>query len=83
MYYEGELVGAVNVQQSTHQLQVLWVRDSYRRMGVARQLLKIATTKHGCTQLSVDKSNTAAISLYTSDGWKTTKEEDSMVYMEK
>ena len=75
MYYEGELVGAVNVQQSTHQLQVLWVRDSYRRMGVARQLLKIATT--------VDKSNTAAISLYTSDGWKTTKEEDSMVYMEK
>ena len=55
-------MGAVNVQQSTHQLQVLWVRDSYRRMGVARQLLKIATTKHGCTQLSVDKSNTAAIS---------------------
>lgn len=83
LYYEGELVGVVNVQQSTHGLQALWVHDDYRRMGVARQLLKIATTKHGCSQLTIDKTNSAAISLYKSDGWTSYKDDDRYLYMRK
>lgn len=52
-------------------------------MGVARQLLKIATTKHGCSQLTIDKTNSAAISLYKSDGWTSYKDDDQYLYMRK
>ena len=51
--------------------------------GVARQLLKIATTKHGCSQLTIDKTNSAAISLYKSDGWTSYKDDNQYLYMSK
>ena len=65
----------------TGYITALEVNPKYRSKGIAKRLLKVATQTYSSNYLTVRKTNTPAISLYESQGWKTFKEEGIMLYM--
>ncbi|MFF2015385.1 GNAT family N-acetyltransferase [Paenibacillus sp. NPDC058177] len=61
-------------------IEDLFVRNSYRKQGIAKYLLSQALTylkHHGCTsaELQVETANSSALSLYHSAGFKEVSEE--------
>lgn len=56
------------------------VAEKYRRNGLAKEILKLAGSQ-GAKQLSVNKNNKAAISLYQNNGFRVSDQDDIMLYM--
>lgn len=66
-----EVVGFVNVNKLSDEIQAVWVNEKYRRSGYATKLLSIARGI-GANRLWVFDNNINAQKLYDKTGWKRT-----------
>lgn len=83
--YDGwkeNLVAYIVWSSEEHEVKALEVIERYRGHGLSKDLLSEAW-KDGANLLTVNSKNTAAINLYTSLGYKTSKISGAMIYMKK
>lgn len=83
---DGKLAGFVNTERKDDGktwVQALEVTPDFRRMGIARELLRKAVDDMGATDLTVRKTNDAARRLYDSEGWVPYKDEGIMEFRKK
>ena len=81
-----KVVGYINVEEKDDDykwIQAFEIYEPYKGHGLSKQMLKIAVTELGATNLSVSKDNELAIKIYKSFGFKTYKSTDSMYFMSR
>ena len=81
-----KVVGYINVEEKDDDykwIQAFEIYEPYKGHGLSKQMLKIAVTELGATNLSVSKDNEVAIKIYKSFGFKTYKSTDSMYFMSR
>ncbi|MHC5354972.1 GNAT family N-acetyltransferase [Myroides sp. LJL115] len=64
---EGQILGFMGVHEN--QLEMLFVDNVCRRMGVGRPLLEYAIEKFGVEKVSVNEQNTQAVKFYSHLGF--------------
>lgn len=75
------VVGFVNVNTSNNIIQAVEVDKKYQQQGIGKKLLDMAVRELHANELSVNKKNTVAINMYKKYGFKTFKQDDTMLYM--
>ena len=81
-----EVVGYINVEERDDDykwIQSFEIYEPYKGHGLSKQILKIAITELGATNLTVSKDNDLAIKVYKSFGFKTYKSTDSSYNMSR
>ena len=81
-----EVVGYINVEERDDDykwIQSFEIYEPYKGHGLSKQMLKIAITELGATNLTVSKDNDLAIKVYKSFGFKTYKSTDSSYHMSR
>lgn len=77
-----QFVAVLQCNMETKTIVSLEVSQVYRKRGIASKLLQASLIDYGVKYLSVNKANQSAIRLYENHGWKTIREDQSMLYME-
>ena len=80
---DDKFVAVLQCNIKTSYIVALEVSGDYRRQGIAKALLQLANGEFECSKLTVNKKNSAAISLYEKFGYTTFKDDGVMLYMEK
>ena len=81
MVYNKNPVGFINVNKETKCIQAFEINPEYRSQGFGERLLSHAIDTLHCDNLSVRKTNKAAISLYDKLGYKKYKETNHQYFM--
>ena len=76
-----KVVAVINVNISNGIIQAMEITSSYQGHGLSLQLLDLAVKNLKATELSVNRSNAVAISIYKKYGFKVIKETDIMYFM--